>query len=125
MSRRLDPRSQLASSDPLIDLPESPYDNEPLESPEALERLKQRGEEIAKARIVSLRISETQAGRIVGKLWPNEPLLGATCGRGFLIDTAEQAAVVNEVLAPGVQISFHRAKHTWFIQTWPEVVDPA
>ena len=106
-------------------LPESPYDNEALDSPEALERLKQRGEEIAKARIASLRISEAQARRIVGRLWPKEPLLGATCGRGFSIDTAQQVEVVNEVLAPGVKISFDKEKHKWFIQTWPEeVVDP-
>lgn len=106
-------------------LTESPHNDEPLESPEAVERLKARGEEIAKARIVSLRISEAQAQQIVEHLWPNERLLGATCGRGFAIDTAEQVAVVNEVLAPGVEIAFDKAKHKWFIQTWPEEVESA
>jgi hypothetical protein len=103
--------------------PESPFRDEPLDSPEALQRLKELGDQIDRARIVAFHISEAQAQRIVDRLWPNEGLLGATCGRGFPIETADQVSVVNEVIAPHLRIWFNGDKHTWFLQTWPEVVD--
>jgi hypothetical protein len=102
-------------------LPESPYDdNEPLDSPQALQRLKERSDEVDEARIVTIDISEAQARTIIGRLWPREGLLGATCGRGFLIESEDQASVVNEILAPDVHINFNLKKHKWMIQTWPE-----
>lgn len=104
-------------------LPDSPYDNEPLDSPESFERLKKSSDEIYAACIVTIDITEEQARAIVGRLWPGESLMGATCGRGFLIESAEQASVVNDVLKPAVSIRFNPEKHKWMIQTWPEVVD--
>jgi hypothetical protein len=103
--------------------PEFPFRDEPLDSPGALERLKEQSDEIDRARIVAFHISEAQAQRIVGRLWPNEGLLGATCGKGFRIETADQVAAVNEVIAPDLRIWFNEEKHTWFLQTWPEVVE--
>jgi hypothetical protein len=106
-------------------LPESPDDNETIDwgSPESLERLKKSSDEHDKARIVTIDITEAQAKAIVHRLWPGEGLMGATCGRGFLIESAEQASVVNEVLKPAVSINFNFEKHKWMLQTWPAVVD--
>src|SRR5580704_4191295 len=100
-------------------LPASPHANEPLDSPEAFQRLKESSDRIDKTRIVTLHISEPQALEIVSRLWPGESLLGATCGRGFSIDTAEQAAIVNQILAPEASI-FFGPDHEWTLQTWPE-----
>lgn len=101
-------------------LPPSPFDNEPLDSPEAIELLEQRSQELDKSRIVTIAISEAQATAIVNRLWPDEGLSGATCGRGFEIENEAQASVVNEVLALRVSIEFNLEKHKWMIQTWPE-----
>jgi hypothetical protein len=91
-----------------------------LDTPEAIERLKKRSDKIDRNRIATIFISEEQAWKIVRRLWPNKGLLGATCGQGFLIESAEQASVVNEVLAPYSSIDFNPEKHQWMIQTWPE-----
>jgi hypothetical protein len=104
-------------------LSESSCDNEPLDSPQAFERLKERSDEICKALIVTIDISEAHTRTIVNRLWPNEGLLGATCGRGFLIESEDQASVVNEILAPDIHIKFNLEKHKWMIQTWPEVYE--
>jgi hypothetical protein len=73
----------------------------PFDSPEAMERMFKRGKELQDAKIVSIYISEEQAGEILRRLWPERKrsLLGATSGKGFLIESAEQAAIINEVLA--------------------------
>lgn len=103
-------------------LPEFPT-YERLDSPEALASLQETSNQIDKARIADISLSEAQAQKIVGRLWPTESLLGATCGRPFFIETAEQASVVNEILAPEIWIQFNQDKHRWILQTWPEVVD--
>ena len=100
-------------------LPEFPLENEPLHSPGALQRLKESSDQIDRARIATFYISEAQAQKIVSRLWPGEGLLGATCGQGFLIDTAEQVAIINEILAPDISI-FFGPDHKWMLQTWPE-----
>jgi len=97
-------------------LPGSSFDNEPLNSPQAFERLKEWSDEHGKALIVTIDISEEQASRIVDRLWPREGLLGATCGQGFLIENEDQASVVNEILAPDIHINFNLDKHKWMIQ---------
>ncbi len=51
-------------------VPESPSANEPLTSPEAMERLFKCGKELQDARIVSISISEEQAREILRRLWP-------------------------------------------------------
>ena len=72
--------------------------------------------------IITLHLTEEQAEMIRGRLWPDETLLGATCGRGFSIETPEQVAVVNDILKPDICIRFSQ-EHIWMLQTWPEVVD--
>ncbi len=99
--------------------PDSPSDSEPLDSPGALRRLIERSGEIDTSRIVNLYLSQETAQKIVCRLWPGESLLGATCGRGFPIETAEQVAIINEILAPDLSI-FLSQKHEWLLQTWPE-----
>jgi len=102
------------------------YANEPLDldSPEGLARLKESSDQIYQAQIAFFRLSETQAQKIVDRLWPGQSLLGATCGQGFSITTADQIAVINEVLAPDIAICFKPDKHVWMLQTWPERADP-
>ena len=99
-----------------------PWPDEPWDSPEAIEKFREMNKVRDEAHIVTLSISETQAQKIVDRLWPNEQLLGATCGQGFSIETADQASTVNEVLTPDIQISVSD-KHTWMLQTWPILVD--
>ena len=103
-------------------IPESPFDNEPLDSPEAMERMFKRGQELQDAIIVSIYISEEQAWEILRRFWPERKrsLLGATSGKGFHIESAEQAAILNEVLANHCHIVFKAEKHKWMLQTWPE-----
>jgi hypothetical protein len=96
------------------------YDNEPLDSPEAIERLKKSSDGTDNARIATIYISEEQALKIVRRLWPNKGLLGATCGQRYSIENAEQTLVVNEVLAHHSIIDFNPEKHQWMLQTWPE-----
>jgi hypothetical protein len=98
-------------------------DDEPIDSPKALEQLQKWREEYRKAHIVTIEITEAQAEAIVRRLWPGKGLLGATCGKGFLIESAEQASVVNEMLKPAVSINFNFEKHKWMLQTWPDVLD--
>jgi len=99
---------------------ESPFPDPPFDSPEALQQLKELNDEIDQARIACFSITAAQAQQIAERLWPNTSLLGATSGKGFRIGTADQASVVNEVLGPALHIWFNEAKHTWFLQTWPE-----
>ena len=93
-----------------------PPDPEPFD----YEQWKTRPNDTDTYRIATIYISEKQALKIVRRLWPNEGLLGATCGRAFRIDSAEKASVVNEVLAPYSSIDFNPEKHNWALQTWPE-----
>src|SRR5262249_42971994 len=53
-------------------LPESPVENEPFDSPEAMQRLKESSDQINKARIANFYISEAQARKIVSRLWPGK-----------------------------------------------------
>lgn len=75
-----------------------------------------------RAQIVTFRLTEEQAERIRDRLWPDEGLLGATCGCGFSIETPEQVEVVNEILKPDIFIRFSQ-EHIWVLQTWPEFID--
>lgn len=100
--------------------PEFPYPNEPIDLPHVAEALKKMSDEIDRARIATIYITEEQGWKIVRRLWPNKGLLGATCGQGFLIESEHQASVVNEVLAPHSSIDFNPEKHKWMLQTWPE-----
>lgn len=90
-----------------------------LNTPEGMQELLERGKQLDQAHIASFRLSKEQAERICKRLWPNETLLGATCGRGFPIETPEQVAVVNEILQPAISINFSQ-QHKWMLQTWPE-----
>jgi hypothetical protein len=90
-----------------------------LDSPASLQWLEANRDKIDKARIIRFQISEVQARKIVKRLWPGEGLLGATCGRGFSIETPEQVAIINEILAPDISIFFSE-NHKWMLQTWPE-----
>jgi hypothetical protein len=100
--------------------PESPFPDPPFDSPEALQQLKELNDEIDQARIACFYITTDKAREIADRLWPGASLLGATCGKGFHISTADQASVVNEVLSPALHIWFNEDKHNWFLQTWPE-----
>ncbi len=102
-------------------LPES-VDSGDLDTPEGIQRLKEWGELHDRAHIVTLRLTEGQAEKIRERLWPDEALLGATCGGGFSIETPEQVAAVNEILKPYIYITFSQ-EHKWMLQTWPEIVD--
>lgn len=77
-----------------------------LNTPEGMQELLERGKQHDQAHIATFRLSEEQAERIRKRLWPNETLLGATCGRGFPIETPEQVAAVNEILQPAISITF-------------------
>jgi hypothetical protein len=103
-------------------IPEPPHANEPSASPEPMEQVIKRGKELQDARIVSISISEEQAMEILRRLWPDRrrSLLGATCGKSFAIESAEQAAIVNEVLANCCHIAFNGEKQRWTLHTWPE-----
>jgi hypothetical protein len=102
-------------------LPES-TDIGDLDTPDGLQRLEVWGKLHDEAQIVTFRLTEEQAGKIRDRLWPKEGLLGATSGRGFPIETAEQVAVINEILQPEISIRFSQ-EHVWMLQTWPEVID--
>jgi hypothetical protein len=93
---------------------------EPFASPEDFEKVVQWGERHQNALIVSFRISERQGEEIVKRLKLGKSLLGATCGRGFSINTAEEIAIVNEILAPDICIGLDNQKHKWMLQSWPE-----
>ena len=100
---------------------------EPMEIPdlntdEGRRKMKEWGELHDRAHIVTLHLTEDQANRIRDRLWPDQALLGATCGRGFSIETPEQVAAVNDVLKPDIFINFSQ-QHIWMLQTWPDVVD--
>ena len=75
-----------------------------------------------RARIVTFRLTKEQAERICDRLWPNESLLGATCGKGFRIETPEQVAAINEILQPEISIGFNQ-EHVWMLQTWPGAIE--
>ena len=89
------------------------------DSPEGLRKLMESEELYRRARIVTVTLTEEQAEKIRARLWPDERLLGATCGRGFSIDTAEQVAAINDILKPEISIEFS-PDHKWMLQTWPE-----
>src|SRR5690349_18251166 len=93
-----------------------------LDTPESWQRLVEWGKLHDAAQIVTFRLTEEQAERIRERLWPDEALLGATCGRGFSIETSEAVEVVNEILKPNIFIKFSQ-EHVWMLQTWPEVID--
>jgi hypothetical protein len=93
-----------------------------LNTQEGRRKMQEWGELYDRASIVSLRLTEDQAMRIRDQLWPDQALLGATCGRGFSIETAEQVAAVNDVLKPDIFINFSQ-QHIWMLQTWPGVGD--
>ena len=101
---------------------ELPWPDKPWDMPEAIEKFKESIKLRDEAHIVTFIISETQARKIVNRLWPNEEFLGATGGQGFFIKTADQVSAVNEVLTSDIQISVSD-KHTWMLQTWPVLVD--
>jgi hypothetical protein len=98
--------------------PDLPFPDQPWDTPEVIERFNEITRSHDEAHIVTFIISEAQAWDIVQRLWPDEGLLGATSGRGFSIDTADQASVVNEVLAPDIHIRVSDM-HNWRLQTWP------
>jgi hypothetical protein len=102
-------------------LPES-VDIGDFDTPEGRRKMKEWGELRDRARIVTISLTENQAEKIRDRLWPQEALLGATCGRGFSIETPEQVAAVNDILKPGIAIDYSQ-EHIWMLQTWPEIVD--
>jgi hypothetical protein len=93
-----------------------------LKTPEGMQELIEWGKLHDQAHIATFRFSEEQAERIRERLWPTEALLGATCGRGFSIETPGQVAAINEILQPEIPIRFSQ-EHVWMLQTWPEVID--
>ena len=102
-------------------LPES-ADTGDLDTPEGIQRMVAWGKLHDEAQIVTVRLTEAQAEKIRERLWPDEALLGATCGRGFSIETPEQVEIVNQILNPQIFIRFSQ-QHVWMLQTWPEVLN--
>ncbi len=101
-------------------MPDIEGEIKPFDNPRDWEKLNRWSKQHQEALIVSFLLSEDQGHAIVKRLWPGESLLGATCGKGFAISTAEEVAAINEILAPDIRIGLDQEKHEWMLQTWPE-----
>jgi hypothetical protein len=98
-----------------------PGDIGDLNTPKGREKLIDWGKLHDQAHIVTVSLTEEQAERIRDRLWPGQPLLGATSGCAFFIETPEQVGAINEILQPAISIGFNPS-HVWTLQTWPEIV---
>jgi len=88
-----------------------------LDTPAGRQQLIEWGNAHQRARIVSFQLTQKEAEMIRDRLWPDENLLGATSGKGFAIETAEEVGVINEILGPRIHIQ-HSQEHEWRLQTW-------
>ena len=64
-------------------LPAFPYPNEPVDLPHVAEAMEKLSDDIDKARIATIYISEEQAWKIVRRLWPKKGLWGRHADRDF------------------------------------------